>query len=250
MSSSKRQRVARPGIPRKGSKSEDRPATAPVSLPLPEAGLPSPAAIPPAKVATSNFNPTPEEQLALERLPKCTRCGVRFLRRRDTCSVCGEWHPDKLAIPEHLRVSDDSPIRVTALKIYAMEQAGVTRDEIAKALGLSVKTIPGYLYKAGANGWLTFTDPKDTLEYQILHKAVRNLDELLDVPDLATKTEVTLKALDGMVWRKQDLGPQNTQQSIVAVKVEVVNGGVTAVREGTVMGAGKYLEAEVLPKGE
>lgn len=247
MSSSKRQRVARPGIPRKGSKPVDRPATALVSLPLPEAEQPSSAATP-AKVVTSNFNPTPAEQMALEALPKCTRCHTRFLRTRDTCSVCGEWSPEKQAIPDHLRLADDSPIRVTALKIYAMEQLGVAREEIAKTLNLSPKTIPGYLYKAGANGWLTFTDPKDTLEYQILHKAVRNLDELLDVPDLEVKTEVTLKALDGMLWRKQDQGHQNTQQSIVAVKVEVVNGGVTEVREGTVMGAGKYLEAEVLPK--
>ncbi len=164
--------------------------------------------------------------------------------------MCGELHPDKQAIPACAVVSDDSEIRVKALKIAAMEAAGVSRDEIAVALKISRETISGYLYKAGKNGWLVFDDPKNTLEYQILHKAVRNLDELLDTTNEEIKTEVTLKTLDGMVWRKDAQQAQQGQQTIVGVRVEVVQGAPTQVREGTVMGNSQYVDATVVKPEE
>lgn len=218
----------------------DSPSPAPASLPLPDAGH-SPAAPLPAIVGPSL---TPEERLA--RLPQCPKCGTRYLRKRDTCSVCGEWSPEKLAIDPNYRMSDDSIVRTHALKIVAMRAAGITDDQIAVALKLSKQTISGYLYKAGKNGWLNFDDPKDSLEYQVLHKVVRNLDELLDSADEKTKQEVTLKTAEGTLFKKfgVDSNANQAPQTIVGVKVEIVGGTTQTVREGTVMGSGKYLDAE------
>jgi DNA-binding CsgD family transcriptional regulator len=162
--------------------------------------------------------------------------------------MCGELHPEKAAIPEHARRSDDSPIRATAIRIYGMRGLGLSDTEIAAALGLSVKTIPGYIYKAGKNGWLDFDDPKEALENQVLHKVVRNLDEMLDSPDEETKKEVTLKVYEGSLSKKvqeQGQGPQ--AQAVVGVKIEIVGGERPTVREGTIMGTGTYIDAESVP---
>jgi hypothetical protein len=156
--------------------------------------------------------------------------------------------------PEWLtkNVSEDSPIRLAALKIMAMRKAGVADAEIAKALGLSEKTLPGYLYKAGKMGWLTFDDPKDALEYQILHKAVKRLDEGLDdetrneKTGMPVQTVVALRIAEGTVFKKFDqantlVGPMTA----ISIKIEQpMAGQVTVLDEEA--GTPAYIDGETV----
>ena len=211
----------------------DLPSAAPLSLPPTDAGHTLPVPIPPQK---------------------CTKCGTLFLKRQDVCAVCGEWSPSKQLIPEGMRKADDSPMRVTALKIVAMREAGVSEDGISAELGLSKVSISSYLHKAGKNGWLDFADPKNQLEYQLMHKVVRNLDEALDdqtrhsTSGVMVKTAVAQHIAEGALYPKLANQQAAPGSALVGIKIQIVGGEPSTMREGTVMGNSSYLDAETVEK--
>jgi len=145
---------------------------------------------------------------------------------------------------------DEGKMRLNALKIIAMRQAGVGEDEIAKALGLSRSTLAGYVYKAGRNGWLDLEDPKDRLEYQVMHKVVRNLDEALDSEHILqtgmpVRSAVALKIGEGTLFKKFAEQAPVSQQTVVAIKIEMpISGQSAQIREGTTGGAPAFIDAE------
>lgn len=154
-----------------------------------------------------------------------------------------------------VKLGPDSPIRLTALKIVAMRQAGVSEEEIAAALGLSRATLAGYVYKASKNGWLDHDNPHDALEYQILHKVVRNLNEGLDAPKemslqngMPVRTQVALKIGEGTMFKKFAQDQQAaTPSTVVAIRIETgaPSGPVPTIREGTTGGAPAFIEGDV-----
>lgn len=207
--------------------------TAPASLPLPEAG--TDAAAPPSPAI-----PAPVD--ADGRL-KCVRCGTLIGERRD-CPTCGlnklESRTDD--IPVGSRRHDDSKIRETALKIVAMETAGVEREEICTSLHITMGTLKQYLYLAGKNNWIDFANPRDSVEYGLLHKAVRNLNEALEddtrayTSGMPVKTQVALKVAEGTVFKSFDTQPAGQASTLIGVKVEIVNGDPGDIRPGTILG--------------
>lgn len=155
--------------------------------------------------------------------------------------------PGPLAYPMY---AEDGKMRATAVKIVTLRHAGMGEDEIAKALGLSRITLKGYVYKAAKNGWLSFDDPKDQMEYQVMHKVVRNLDEALDsggvlMNGMPVRTQVALKVGEGTLFKAFSEQAPPTQQTVVAIKIEMPTGGDTArIREGTTGGAPAFVDAE------
>jgi len=225
------QRGQRGRAPDKGLDKSTVSAVAPPSLPLADAG-----------------------SVPLPPLVVCPKCGTKYLKKRNTCNTCGEWHPEKLALPASLRLKDDSPVRLKALKIAAMELAGIDRDQIATVLGMARCTVTDYLYKAGRNGWLDHDDPRKALEYQLLPQAVRELHEgMKSNAILATgmkeRTAVALKVADGALYPRVDTAAVSPSTSIVGIKIEVL-GGTPQMREGTMAGGSQYLEAESVPTRE
>lgn len=208
------------------------PVAAPLSLPPADAGQ--------AQLAT--VKPPPQ---------KCTKCGTLFLKRQDICAICGEWSPEKQKLHPSIRKEDDSPVRVTALKIVTMRAAGLSDEEIAKGLGIAKSTLYSYVYKAGKNGWLDFDDPKDQLEYQLMHKVVRNLDQALDdeyrneKTGEQVKTRVALEMAAGALYPKLAGAAQvTTGPALVGIKIQIVGGDPGTMREGTIMGGADYIDVE------
>jgi hypothetical protein len=153
-----------------------------------------------------------------------------------------------MLLHESVREPDDSPIRVQALKIWTMREAGVSDAEISAALQLSRETIYSYIYRASKNGWLEFNDPKDSLEFQLLPKATRVLNEALDGEVVLTsgmkeKTAVALKLAEGALYPKVVQAPP-TAPALVGIKIQIVGGEPGTMREGTVMGNSTYIDAE------
>jgi hypothetical protein len=148
----------------------------------------------------------------------------------------------------------DSVVRTTALKIIAMRAAGVTNAEIASTLGISEKSINPYIYRAGKNGWIDPDDPTEQLEYKMLHKVVRNLDEALDSGGILqngmpVRTAVGLKIAEGTLFKKFDGVAQTNQPStLVAVKIEMPDGPRPQVRAGNDIGGvpAHVVDAEVV----
>lgn len=145
-------------------------------------------------------------------------------------------------------------MRLKALKIVAMREAGVSEDGIASELGISKNTISGYLHKAGKNGWLDFNDPKDQLEYQLMHKVVRNLDEALDdttrhiTSGVMVKTAVAEKIAEGALYPRLANQQAAVASTLVGIKIQIVGGEAGTVREGTIMGNSTYVDAETVEK--
>ena len=167
---------------------------------------------------------------------------------RDNCNICGRMHPAKAALPPGIRLPENSVVRDTAIKIVVMRSAGVSEEQIASSLGLAQKTLSGYVYKASRNGWLDefLDDPKDIVEYKVVHKVIRNLNEMLDSADPLTKERVTLDVAKGTLYKK--FGEQNSgqaQTTVVGVKIQIVPGAATEVREGTVQGANNFIDADL-----
>jgi DNA-binding CsgD family transcriptional regulator len=192
--------------------------------------------------------------------------------RRETCSICDRPAPlealplQKAAevtraaqLPPGIFLPDNSSIRETAIRMYLMRSAGMSDDEIAGTLGMSKKTISGYIYKAGKNGWLKefLDEPKDIIEYQLSHKVIKNLEEALDdntrneKTGVPVKTAVALKVAEGTIFKKFAEAPVTSSQStIVGVRVEVVGGERPAMRDGTVQAAPAYVDADVMPTAD
>lgn len=196
----------------------------------------------PIKWGSSSPAPTPAPSLSL---PLATEPAASTAPppMQETCQI--------EELPKNLRLKDDSKIARTAIKIVALRAGGLTDAEIAKALGLAESTIRPYLYKAGKNGFLDFDDPKDQLEYQMLHKVVKNLNEGLEdnavhaTSGMKVKTQVALKVAEMTLAKRfaEPTGPTQAQ-TIVAIRMEIPAGPPTLIREGTTGGTPAYLDLE------
>lgn len=180
--------------------------------------------------------------------PKCTKCGALFLTLKSNCNVCGEWSPEKQLLPEGIRRGDDSDCRPKAVQIVIMRQAGLDDEQIGAALGIKKSTISALLYKAGKNGWLDFDDPKNRMEYQVLHKVIRNIDEALDSEVLLVerkeRTAVALEIYKANKATEQPAPPVASVASLMGIKIQIVGGDPGTVREGTVMGNSTYVDTK------
>lgn len=150
---------------------------------------------------------------------------------------------------------DNSIVREKALHIIAMRMGGLKTPEIAKALELSEHSVNQYVYLAGKHGWLVnndnWADPNDRLEYELSHKVVRNLDEMLDSPFPMVRQDVTLEVAKGTLFKKFNEQSTNSQPvTMIAIKVEMPTGVQTTVREGTTGGVAHYTEGHVVPNVE
>lgn len=219
--------------------------TPPVPLPLPEA---SETAIAPISPASS----LPCERCSTVEPHRHCECGTRL--DGHFCGTCGRSALDaKTEVPPLYRKHDDSKVRSTAIQIVAMELGGQTREEIAQALNLSPRTIQSYLYIAAKNGWIDFEHPKDSIEFQILPKVVRNLTQGLDddnrhaTSGMTVGQQMALKIAEGTVFKAFDQLAGVQDNTLVGVKIEIVGGGQKdTVREGTVLGADSYVDAETV----
>jgi DNA-binding transcriptional regulator LsrR (DeoR family) len=147
----------------------------------------------------------------------------------------------------------DSIIREKAIKIVAMRAGGMKPAEIAAALNIKESNIRPYVWRASKNGWITFDDPEESIEFQLLPKAIRNLNDALDdtvrhqTSGMTVGTQVALKVAEGTIFKKFDQVNAAAPTTIVAVRVEMPDGPRPQVREGNeVGGVPAHVDAEVV----
>ncbi len=153
--------------------------------------------------------------------------------------------------PKYKKIAKSSKIRQMVHAILTLELDGKSKEDIAAALGIAEKTITQYKWLAGQNGWLPRVNPKDTLQFELSHKVVNNLSELLDSKDEKMKAKVTLKVAEGTLFKEFD--PQLAQplqsNTVIAVRVEMPSQLMgqerPQVRDGAVGGTPRYIDAVV-----
>lgn len=150
------------------------------------------------------------------------------------------------------KLPPNSKVKKTAMKILALRLRGFSDDDIAKAVGLAnASTVRGYIYRAGKNGWLSdeLTTPKDRVEFDLLHKVVRNIDEALDSPDDERRDKMTTKLFEHTIAKQfeQDGLGAKPAMTMLAVQVVMPEGAqAPTVREGAAVGVGNVIDAEVV----
>ena len=148
------------------------------------------------------------------------------------------------------RLPKNSIVRKKAVAIIAMRAQGFTTDEIAHELRIKPASVCTYVYRAGRNGMLTnkrgesaFDDPKDRIDYELAHKAVRNMDAFLDSPDDAVRERVTMKLAEGSLFKRWDQAHDMSTlpgMQVLAVKIDMPHTGGVVVREGSIGGVPAY----------
>ncbi|MCA1839690.1 MAG: winged helix-turn-helix domain-containing protein [Actinobacteria bacterium] len=108
----------------------------------------------------------------------------------------------------------------------------MTNPEIAKTLGLSPNTLSSIISRARREGWLTFNNPLDVIEHDIIPKTLANINARLDLND----KDVTIEAMKGFIvpqW-KEARGLNENKVTVLALKIEMPEGDPSAVQRGTI----------------
>lgn len=144
---------------------------------------------------------------------------------------------------------EDSKVRPVSMQIIAMRLSGMEDEAIAKALSISVKSISPYVYRATKNGWLDIDyNPKERIQFQVMHKVVRNLEEGLESKGVLNtgmkeRTHVALKIAEGTLFKQFD--EQQAQQqatTVVAVQVVMPDGPRQSIRADTTGGTPAFID--------
>lgn len=214
----------------------------PGSSSLPLTGAPDSTL--PAPIHESAKDETPERRVVC---PKCHLINsMAYVKCQDrTCQTPLPPRPNWYLEPTSLQ-------REQANKVAAMRIAGADDETIATTLGLAKQTVHNVIYKAARNGWMNFDDPKDVIDYQLIPKAIRVMDEGLADETRNEKTGVQVRQLIAMkigadtIFKRYDTptGNQN-HQTMIGIRIEMPTGPAPAVREGTTAGTPAYIEAEV-----
>jgi hypothetical protein len=139
------------------------------------------------------------------------------------------------------------------MQIMAMRISGMEDVEIAAALKISPKSISAYVWRASRNGWLQLDNPKERIQYEILHQVVDNLqaglaDKGMLANGMPVKTHVAMKIAEGTVFKAFDQAAASVAPStIVAVRIEMPAGPRQVMRDDTVGGTPAYVDAETVP---
>lgn len=196
-----------------------------------QAGVSESLSLPPTTAEQALVPPVDEREA-------CHHCGTLVKWDTRHCPIC-----EKLQPRPDWYLPPDSKVRLIALQAIAMRIAGMEDPDICKALGISEKSISPYIYRAGKNGWLDIDNPKARMQYQVVHKVVRNLDEMLDSSDPGVRERITVETAKGTLFK--DFGEQQqapTQQTIVAVRVEMPTGPQQQMRDDTTGGVPAYVD--------
>ena len=108
-------------------------------------------------------------------------------------------------------------------------------------MGLAPVTLKKYIYKARAQGLLRFDDPLEKLEFEIVPKAVDNLNTLMDAKDKIA----TLEVAKGIIFKQylESKGISDAPQTVLALKIEMPEGGEEKIVAGTIVGRPRRLES-------
>ena len=120
--------------------------------------------------------------------------------------------------------------------------------EIAKDLGITVRTLRAALYKGRKQGWLEFSDPLHELKYGMVPKAMENLNLFLDARDKDITRDI-IKATVLAEYAAAE-GIQQQPNTVFALKIELPEGfdkvAASANVRGVIVGRGISLDSPVI----
>lgn len=131
--------------------------------------------------------------------------------------------------------------RVAEWAAIRMKEPGITTKAIAERMGINCDYLYRLIREAQTEGWLSIGDPVERIEFQIIPKALDNLNELLD----AKNPRATLDTVKGTIFPqyRESKGITETHQTVLALKIEAPPAGAeTQVITGQIVGTPRQLE--------
>lgn len=125
-----------------------------------------------------------------------------------------------------------------------MLSPNASKMEIAEKMGINSKRLYEILKEAKEENLISFSDPLDRVEYELIPKVVDNLNFFLDAKD---KT-VTIEAAKGTLFRayQESKGLSDTNSTMLALKIELPDGHTANVLTGHIVGRPKGLPTTVI----
>lgn len=112
----------------------------------------------------------------------------------------------------------------------------------SERLGVSHGHLRTIVWKASKEGQIRFDEPYERLEYNVIPKAVENLEALLNEGD-KTATMETVKGTIFKQWAERK-GVGEVQHTVLALKFEGPDPGQTTAVMGRIVGKPKGLPEE------
>ena len=128
------------------------------------------------------------------------------------------------------------------LKLRTLEPE-ITLKDASLRLGMHRTTLSAIINRGTKEGWLRFDDPLSRIEHQIVPKVLDNLNHFLDERD---KT-VTIETAKGTIFKtyQESKGITQGSNTVLALKIEIPDGGETKIVAGSVVGKPKVLVEEL-----
>ncbi len=155
--------------------------------------------------------------------------------------------PTSVLAPRPNGAKAESKIRTTVLAAIEMQLQGKTRREAAEVLGVTYESLTQYFYLAGKMGWLITQDARDKLQFETVHKIVRNIDQALDSENAEHKQEMTIEAAKGLgLFKKHEVVQNDTAPTMMGltVTIEQPAGNQPELTVGSIGGTPGYVDAE------
>lgn len=132
------------------------------------------------------------------------------------------------------------------IKLRSLDES-ITNTEVARQIGINRSYLQNVIQQGVKEGWLVFDDPLARLEYQVIPKAVENINAFLDAKD----KQVTIEVAKGTLFKafQESKGIHQGSTTVLALKIELPTTGnaQSEVIEGQIVGAPKVLVAAKEP---
>lgn len=163
-------------------------------------------------------------------------------RKKAKIDKRGTYGEDKLP-PTHVTDGFRSAARRHIATWAAMRagEPGLSTRKAAERLGLTYGTLRAYITRARKEGWLTFDDPIDKVEYELIPKIVDNLNYWLELKD----KKVTVEAAKGTLFPMYQAAKgiqQETTQTVLALKIESPAGDTVQIVTGEIVGTPRKID--------
>ncbi len=129
--------------------------------------------------------------------------------------------------------------RVAQYITFKVAYPDATRAEIAVKMGIALSTLNGYVQLGHKHGLVTFIDPLERIEFELIPKVIDNLSHYLDEKD---KT-VTIETAKGTIFKQfqESKGILEAPQTVLAIKIEQPDGSAIKMVSGHIVGRPKKL---------
>jgi hypothetical protein len=121
------------------------------------------------------------------------------------------------------------------------EEPNITNKEIAERLNISVSTLNNCLQLGKKEGWLTFEDPFNKIQYEMIPSNIDKVQSLMDAGDQKTIIEV-FKQLTAPAYREsQGINDAKGDNMMIAIKIEMPPADQMPVVRGVIIGEARTL---------